>query len=163
MYRVGNGFDVHQLVIGRKLRIGGVEIPYEKGLLGHSDADVLVHAIMDALLGAAGLGDIGQYFPDNKIEYKNIDSLILLKKVREIIKEFNIVNIDSVIIAQEPKMQPYFSDMKENIARVLRVNYTQINMKATTTETMGFTGRKEGIAVLATALLKEKKINVESL
>lgn len=157
MLRVGQGYDVHQLVAGRPLIIGGVHIPYEKGLLGHSDADVLLHAVTDACLGAVGLGDIGSYFPDNDDAYKNADSAVLLKNVWEMIKDkgYQLVNIDATIIAQKPKMAPYIELMKTNIASVLEAEREQINVKATTTEKLGFTGREEGIASLAVVLLEK--------
>lgn len=153
--RVGMGYDVHQLVDGRRLIMGGVLIPHEKGLLGHSDADVLIHAIMDALLGAAGLGVIGQHFPDNDMQFKDISSLVLLDRVVQLLKEnnLNINNIDATIIAQKPKMQPYFSAMIDNIARVLDISPNLINIKATTTEYLGFEGRGEGIKAIAVCLL----------
>lgn len=155
--RVGIGYDVHKLVNGRKLILGGVHIPYEKGLLGHSDADVLIHAIMDSILGACALGDIGKHFPDTKEEYKGIDSLKLLKEVSKLImeKNFKIVNIDSIIIAQSPKMAPYIETMKENISNVLGIHQNQINIKATTEEGLGFTGRKEGIAAQSICMIEE--------
>lgn len=157
MLRVGQGYDVHQLVAGRPLIIGGVHIPYEKGLLGHSDADVLLHAVTDACLGAVGLGDIGSYFPDNDDAYKNADSAVLLKNVWEMIKDkgYLLVNIDATIIAQKPKMAPYIELMKTNIAAILEAEREQINVKATTTEKLGFTGREEGIASLAVVLLEK--------
>ena len=157
MLRVGQGYDVHQLVAGRPLIIGGVHIPYEKGLLGHSDADVLLHAVTDACLGAVGLGDIGSYFPDNDDAYKNADSAVLLKNVWEMIKDkgYLLVNIDATIIAQKPKMAPYIELMKTNIASILEAEREQINVKATTTEKLGFTGREEGIASLAVVLLEK--------
>lgn len=157
MMRVGIGYDVHKLVNGRKLILGGVHIPYEKGLLGHSDADVLIHAIMDSILGACALGDIGKHFPDTKEEYKGIDSLKLLKEVSKLImeKNFKIVNIDSIIIAQSPKMAPYIETMKENISNVLGIHQNQINIKATTEEGLGFTGRKEGIAAQSICMIEE--------
>ena len=153
--RIGMGYDVHRLVDDRKLIIGGVEIPYEKGLLGHSDADVLLHAIMDALRGAAALGDIGKHFPDTDPAYKGADSLALLKKVGELLEEnsFLIENIDATIIAQEPKMRPHIDTMRENIALALQIEIGQVNVKATTEEGLGFTGRKEGIAAQAICLL----------
>jgi len=149
--RVGIGYDVHQLVEDRDLVLGGVKIPHGKGLLGHSDADVLVHSIMDALLGAAALGDIGQHFPDTENEFKGISSLKLLEKVVILLEEhrFVIENIDSTIIAQNPKLKPYIQEMTENIARVLELNIDQVNVKATTEEHLGFTGREEGIAAQA--------------
>ncbi len=155
--RVGIGYDVHKLVSGRKLILGGVHIPYEKGLLGHSDADVLIHAIMDSILGASALGDIGKHFPDTKEEYKGIDSLKLLKEVSKLImeKNFKIVNIDSIIIAQSPKMAPYIETMKENISNILGIHENQINIKATTEEGLGFTGRQEGIAAPSICMIEE--------
>jgi 2-C-methyl-D-erythritol 2,4-cyclodiphosphate synthase len=157
LLRVGQGYDVHQLVAGRPLIIGGVHIPYEKGLLGHSDADVLLHAVTDACLGAVGLGDIGSYFPDNDDAYKNANSAVLLKNVWEMIKDkgYQLVNIDATIIAQKPKMAPYIELMKTNIAAILEAEREQINVKATTTEKLGFTGREEGIASLAVVLLEK--------
>jgi 2-C-methyl-D-erythritol 2,4-cyclodiphosphate synthase len=157
LLRVGQGYDVHQLVAGRPLIIGGVHIPYEKGLLGHSDADVLLHAVTDACLGAVGLGDIGSYFPDNDDAYKNANSAVLLKNVWEMIKDkgYQLVNIDATIIAQKPKMAPYIALMKTNIAAILEAEREQINVKATTTEKLGFTGREEGIASLAVVLLEK--------
>jgi len=156
MYRIGQGIDVHQFADKRKLILGGVQVPAERGLLGHSDADVLVHAVMDALLGATGNGDIGKHFPDSDSAYKDADSLMLLQKVREIISAYTVLNIDAVIIAQEPKLQPYFKQMSANIARVIQISEEQVNIKATTTEWLGFTGRKEGI--VATAVVMVKKI-----
>ncbi|MDO8414414.1 MAG: 2-C-methyl-D-erythritol 2,4-cyclodiphosphate synthase [Gallionellaceae bacterium] len=153
--RVGQGFDVHQLVAGRKLIIGGVEIPYLQGLLGHSDADVLLHAICDALLGAAGLGDIGRHFSDTDAKFKNIDSRILLREVARMVTSagFRVANVDATIIAQAPKMAPHIGRMVENIAADLGVAMNAINVKATTTEKLGYTGRGEGIAAQAVALL----------
>lgn len=153
--RIGTGYDVHRLVEHRKCIIGGVEIPYEKGLLGHSDADVLLHAIMDALLGAAALGDIGKHFPDTEEEYRGISSLELLKKVGGLLEEhtFLIENIDATIIAQAPKMRPHIDKMRENIAAALGLELIQVSVKATTEEGLGFTGRGEGIAAQAVCLL----------
>ena len=153
--RIGMGYDVHRLVEGRDLIMGGVTIPYEKGLLGHSDADVLVHAIMDALLGAAGLDDIGKHFPDNDPAYKGISSVELLKKVGELLEEnaFLIENIDSTIIAQAPKMRPHIDAMRKNIAEALGIEIGQINVKATTEEGLGFTGKGEGISAQAICML----------
>ena len=153
--RIGQGFDVHQLVTGRKLIIGGVDIPFEKGLLGHSDADVLLHAICDAILGAAGLGDIGKHFADTDAKYKDIDSRILLRVVVQKITEsgYLIGNVDATIIAQAPKMAPHIPQMVTNIAADLGVAKTAVNVKATTTEKLGYTGRGEGIAAQAVALL----------
>mgnify|MGYP000894721617 CR=1 FL=1 len=154
--RVGMGYDVHRLVGDRPLILGGVVIPWEKGLLGHSDADVLTHAIMDALLGAAALGDIGRHFPDSEEAYRGISSLLLLKRVSGLLREkgCGIVNIDAVIIAQKPKMMPYIPKMIENISSVLNIDKMCINIKATTTEGLGFSGREEGIAAQAVALIE---------
>lgn len=154
--RVGLGYDVHKLVEGRDLIIGGVKIPYEKGLLGHSDADVLLHAISDALLGAAALGDIGKHFPDTDPKYKGADSLKLLENVGELIQEklFFIENIDATIIAQAPKMRPHIPQMEENIARALNIEKDRINIKATTEEGLGFTGSGEGISAQAICSLE---------
>jgi 2-C-methyl-D-erythritol 2,4-cyclodiphosphate synthase len=153
--RVGQGYDVHQLVEGRKLTIGGVEIPYEKGLLGHSDADVLLHAISDALLGAAALGDIGRHFSDADAKFKNIDSRILLRETLHLVREqgYRVGNVDATIIAQAPKMAPHIFQMVDNIAADLRVERSAVNVKATTTEMLGFAGRGEGIAAQAVVLL----------
>ncbi|MGO8754740.1 MAG: 2-C-methyl-D-erythritol 2,4-cyclodiphosphate synthase [Gallionellaceae bacterium] len=153
--RVGQGFDVHQLVAGRKLIIGGVEIPFDKGLLGHSDADVLLHAICDALLGAAALGDIGRHFADTDAKFNNIDSRILLREVARLVANagFRVGNVDATIIAQAPKMAPHIPRMAENIASDLGVALNAVNVKATTTEKLGYTGRGEGIAAQAVALL----------
>lgn len=154
--RIGIGYDVHKLVEGRKLIIGGELIEYKLGLLGHSDADVLVHAIIDAILGAVGEGDIGTLFPDTDSKYKDIDSLILLEKVREILenKKCQIGNIDSIIIAQQPKMAPHIKAMKKNIASVLEIEEDMVNIKATTTEKLGFEGQGQGIASQAVAIVK---------
>ena len=153
--RIGQGYDVHRLVEGRRLIIGGVDIPYEKGLLGHSDADVLLHAVMDALLGAAALGDIGQHFPDSDERYKGISSIALLKEVGKILQEngYMIENIDSTVIAQRPKLLPYRPQMAENIAAELGIEKEQVSVKATTEEGLGFTGTGEGISAQAIALL----------
>ena len=153
--RIGQGYDVHRLVEGRKLIIGGVDIPYEKGLLGHSDADVLLHAVMDALLGAAALGDIGQHFPDSDERYKGISSIALLKEVGKILQEngYMIENIDSTVIAQRPQLLPYRPQMAENIAAALGSEKEQVSVKATTEEGLGFTGTGEGISAQAIALL----------
>lgn len=155
MMRVGMGYDVHRLTNDRDLILGGVKIPWEKGLLGHSDADVLIHAIMDALLGAAALGDIGKHFPDTDPKYKGISSVLLLEHVSELLKEkgFGIVNIDATIIAQKPKMAPHIPQMRENIAKALGIGISSLNIKATTEEGLGFTGREEGIASQAICLL----------
>ncbi len=153
--RIGQGFDVHQLVEGRKLIIGGVDIPYEKGLLGHSDADVLLHAICDALLGAAALGDIGRHFADTDAKFKNIDSRILLRETLHLVRAqgYRVANLDATIIAQAPKMAPHIHMMVENIAADLRIEKSAVNVKATTTEKLGYTGRGEGIAAQAVVLL----------
>lgn len=153
--RIGNGYDVHALKEGRKLILGGVEIPHEKGLDGHSDADVAVHAVMDALLGAAACGDIGKLFPDSDEKYKGINSILLLKEVKKTIaaKGFAVVNIDVVIIAQSPKLAPYIYEMRQNIAAALETDINNISVKATTTEKLGFEGRKEGIAAMAVCLI----------
>lgn len=153
--RIGMGYDVHRLVEGRKLMIGGVEIPYERGLLGHSDADVLLHAVMDALLGAAALGDIGRHFPDTDDAYKGADSRALLRKVGEMVENahYIIENIDATIIAQQPKMRPYIEQMRANIAADLGIETEQVNVKATTEEGLGFTGAMEGISAQAVCLL----------
>ncbi len=159
--RVGIGYDVHRLTLGRKLILGGVEVPFELGLLGHSDADVLVHSIMDALLGSLSLGDIGQHFPDDDSAYKGIDSLLLLKKVKEIIDErgYQIANIDSIIIAQEPKLKSYIKMMEDNIAGVLELEVDQVSVKATTEEKLGFTGNIQGIKAQAVVLVERKENN----
>ena len=153
--RIGMGYDVHKLAEGRKMIIGGVEIPYEKGLLGHSDADVLLHAIMDALLGASALGDIGKHFPDTDPAYKGISSMKLLEHVGKLLEEnlFLIENIDATIIAQAPKMRPHIDTMRQNIAGALGINVDQVNVKATTEEGLGFTGNGEGISSQAICLL----------
>lgn len=155
--RIGTGYDVHALVMDRKLIIGGVEIPHHKGLAGHSDADVLTHAVMDALLGAAGLGDIGSLFPDSDPAYKGINSMILLRQVVDLIKghQYRIEYIDTVIIAQGPKMAPFIAMMKENLTSAMNIEESRINIKATTTENLGFEGRGEGIAAQAVVLLQE--------
>ena len=161
--RIGMGYDVHRLQEGCKLIMGGVEIPYEKGLLGHSDADVLVHAVMDALLGAAALGDIGKHFPDTDPAYKGISSILLLQKVGELLEEhcFLIENIDATIIAQRPKMRPYIDTMRQNIADALCIEIDQVNVKATTEEGLGFTGDGEGISSQAICAI-EKYTNYSS-
>jgi len=158
MFRIGNGYDVHRLVEGRKLILGGVEIPHKLGLDGHSDADALVHAICDALLGAGGCGDIGKYFPDSDPQWKDVSSLTLLRQVGAICEEcgFAISNIDSIIAAQKPKIAPHIEGMKKNIAGVLGIDPEKVNVKATTTETLGYVGREEGMAVYVVALLQKK-------
>lgn len=155
--RVGFGYDVHAFVEGRPLVLGGVEIPHTHGLLGHSDADVLLHAIADALLGAAALGDIGRHFPDSDPAYKGISSLLLLERTMELIRRegFSVHNVDSTLVLQKPRLAPYISRMVEEIARVLGLPVSAVNVKATTTEKLGFTGRREGIAAYAVALLDE--------
>lgn len=157
MIRVGQGFDVHQLVEGRKLIIGGVEIPHDKGLLGHSDADVLLHAITDAILGALGLGDIGKHFPDTDHAFKDADSQVLLRDVWKLVKEkgYTIGNVDATIIAQQPKMAPHIDLMREVIVSCVESEMDRINVKATTTEKLGFPGRGEGIAAMAVVLLQK--------
>ena len=154
--RIGTGYDVHKLVPGRKLILGGVTVPYELGLDGHSDADVIVHAIMDALLGAAALGDIGQHFPDNDPEYKGADSIELLKEVGNILKKegYKVGNIDSTIIAQRPKLMTFLPEMRKNVAAALGIDVNQVSIKATTEEHLGFTGRGEGISSQAVALIE---------
>ena len=155
MMRIGHGYDVHRLVTGRRLVLGGVEIPFEKGLAGHSDADVLIHALCDACLGAAGLGDIGRHFPDNDPRYKDIDSRILLRRVGEALKEkgYKIVNIDSTLVAQAPRLAPHLARMRANLGADLDMDEAAINIKATTTEELGCIGRGEGIAAHAVVLL----------
>lgn len=162
--RVGMGYDVHRLTAGRKLILGGVEIPYGKGLLGHSDADVLVHAVMDALLGAAALGDIGKHFPDTDPEYEGVSSIRLLEHVGRVLDEkgYVIENIDATIVAQRPKMRPYIEQMRENIATALRIETDQVNVKATTEEGLGFTGTGEGISSQAVCAV-EKYTNYGSV
>ena len=157
MYRIGQGFDVHQLVDNRPLIIGGIKIPYEKGLIGHSDADVLLHTVADACLGAIGEGDIGRHFPDTIPAFKDADSAKLLEAVWKLVKEkgYTLVNIDCTIIAEKPKMAPYVERMKERIASLLEGENSQVNVKATTTEKLGFTGRGEGIAAQVAVLLKK--------
>lgn len=158
-YRIGSGTDYHQLVEGRDLIIGGIKIPHTKGALGHSDADVLLHAICDALLGAVCLGDIGIHFPDNAAEFKDIDSKILLKRTWDLIHKegYKIVNIDSTLCLQQPKIQFFIPQMQATIADILSIEITDISIKATTTEKMGFVGREEGVVAHATVLLKKKK------
>ena len=158
MYRIGNGYDVHRLIKGRKLILGGVDIPHGLGLDGHSDADVLCHALCDSLLGASGAGDLGKYFPDTDNKWKGVASLVLLKKSGELVAErgFQISNIDTTIVAQQPKIGPHIESMTTNISETLKIDPTQINIKATTTERLGFTGREEGIAAYAVTLLKTK-------
>ena len=157
MFRIGNGYDVHRLVSGRKLIIGGVDIPHAMGLDGHSDADVLLHAICDALLGACGGGDIGQYFPDTDPKWKGVSSILLLEKVGDICNEkgFKISNIDSIVVAQKPKLSPHMQSMKYNIRTALSLDEEQVNVKATTTEKLGFEGSEEGISAHAIALLEK--------
>ena len=154
--RIGTGYDVHKLVEGRKLILGGVAIPYEKGLLGHSDADVLLHAIMDALLGAAALGDIGEHFPDTDETYAGADSRVLLREVKRILTEhhYKVVNIDATVIAQRPKLRPYIEEMRANIASDLGLEPGAVSVKATTEEHLGFTGRGEGISAQAVCLIE---------
>lgn len=157
MFRIGNGFDVHRFGEGRKLILGGVEIPHDKGLIGHSDADVLLHSISDAILGAAGEKDIGTHFPDTDPQYKGISSIKILNEVGKLINSngYEIVNIDTVIICEHPKLAPYTDEMKKNIADALGIKSEDIGIKATTTEQLGFTGREEGIAATANVLIKK--------
>ncbi len=156
--RIGIGYDVHKLVENRDLIIGGIKIEHEKGLLGHSDADVCIHAIMDAILGALSLGDIGKLFPDTDMKYKDVDSKKLLKQVYDVMDEkgYEIGNVDAVIAAQKPKLSPYIDDMREIISKILNTDINNVSIKATTTEEMGFEGRKEGISTYSVVLLKEK-------
>ncbi len=156
MMRIGHGYDVHKLTPGRRLILGGVDIPYHEGLLGHSDADVLAHAVMDALLGAAGLGDIGRHFPDTDPAYAGADSLKLLERVMELLAEagYTVGNVDATVLAQAPKLAPHIPQMRQNLARVMGVDPGRINVKATTEEGLGFTGAKEGIAAHAVALIQ---------
>lgn len=157
MLRIGNGYDVHKLVEGRKLILGGIEIPHTKGVLGHSDGDVLIHAIMDAMLGALALGDIGQHFPDNDNQYKDIDSSLLLAKVATLIKnrEYRIVNLDSIIVLQKPKVKPYIESMREKISKILQIEKEQVSVKATTEEKLGFTGDESGVKSYCVVLLQK--------
>ena len=157
MIRIGHGYDVHAFSENRKCIIGGVEIPYEKGLLGHSDADVLLHAISDSLLGAAALGDIGKHFPDTDPQFKGVDSLVLLSKVNELLesKGYKVVNVDATVIAQAPKLAPFILEMRENIAKALKTDIDFISVKATTEEKLGFTGRKEGISAHSVCLIEK--------
>ena len=161
MFRTGIGFDAHALVEGLPLVIGGVNIPHSKGLLGHSDADVLVHAVMDAILGALALGDIGEHFPDTEDEFQGADSMELLSRVQKMIEEkgYCCENLDSIIIAEKPKLKTYLREIRENLASVLKINIDQLSIKATTTEHMGFTGREEGIAAQAIVLLKSSNLD----
>ncbi|MBN1467331.1 MAG: 2-C-methyl-D-erythritol 2,4-cyclodiphosphate synthase [Fusobacteriaceae bacterium] len=158
MFRIGNGYDVHKFAEDRKLILGGVEIPYEKGLLGHSDADVLTHAIMDAILGALAFGDIGYHFPDTDPRYKGISSILLLKKVVELVKNkgYEISNLDSIVVAQNPKLKPYIEEIKNNLSSALGIEKDRISVKATTEEWLGFTGREEGMKSYAVVLLIKK-------
>ena len=156
--RIGHGYDVHRLVEGRKLILGGVDIPFEKGLDGHSDADVLAHAVMDSLLGAAALGDIGLWFPDNDDSFLGADSIELLRKVSNLLSErcYGVVNVDATVICQRPKLRPYIDEMKKNMADALGMDVSRVSVKATTEENLGFTGNGEGIAVHAVCLIEEK-------
>lgn len=158
-FRIGFGYDVHKFSEGRKLILGGVEIPFEKGLLGHSDADVLLHAICDAMLGALALGDIGKHFPDTDEQYKNIDSKILLSKVNELIikHDYRLGNLDTTVVAEKPKLKPFIDGIRKSIANILNVPVGSVSVKATTSEKMGFVGREEGIKAYAVALLVEDK------
>ncbi|KHO61959.1 2-C-methyl-D-erythritol 2,4-cyclodiphosphate synthase [Thermoanaerobacter sp. YS13] len=160
--RVGLGYDVHKFENGRKLILGGIEIPYDKGLAGHSDADVLIHALIDAILGAAGLGDIGEHFPDTEITYKNIDSSLLLKKVLAIIgNKFRLNNVDCIIIAQRPKLSPYKEQIRIKLSELLKIEKERINVKAKTEEGLGFTGRQEGIKAYAIVSLEELGVDIK--
>ncbi|WP_373079869.1 2-C-methyl-D-erythritol 2,4-cyclodiphosphate synthase [Fusobacterium varium] len=157
MIRIGNGYDVHILTEGRKLVLGGIEIPHTKGVLGHSDGDVLVHAVMDAMLGALALGDIGQHFPDTDMKYENIDSTVLLKRVKELVAErgYKIINLDSIIVLQKPKVKPYIEAMRKRIAEVLEIDVEQVSIKATTEEKLGFTGDESGVKSYCVVLLEK--------
>ena len=159
MLRIGNGYDVHRLVEGRKLILGGVEIPHTKGVLGHSDGDVLLHAITDAIIGALGLGDIGLHFPDNDENLKGIDSSILLKKIDKMMKDkkYEIVNIDSVVVMQKPKLRPYIDEIERNIAKILNIDSELVNVKAKTEEKLGFTGDESGVKSYCVVLLESKE------
>ena len=158
MYRIGNGYDVHRLVEGRKLILGGVNIPHSLGLDGHSDADVLCHALCDSLLGASGAGDLGKHFPDTDDQWKGVSSLVLLEETEKIVaaRGYQITNIDTTIVAQQPKLAPHIQAMTSNIAECLKIHSDQVNIKATTTENLGFTGREEGISAYAVVLLQTK-------
>lgn len=157
MLRIGNGYDVHKLVEGRKLILGGIEIPHTKGVLGHSDGDVLIHAIMDAMLGALALGDIGQHFPDTDMKYENIDSTILLTRVKELIEErgYRVINLDSIVVLQKPKIKPYIEAMRKRVAEVLEIDVEQVSVKATTEEKLGFTGDETGVKSYCVVLLEK--------
>ena len=157
MLRIGNGYDVHKLVEGRKLILGGVEIPHTKGVLGHSDGDVLIHAIMDAMLGALALGDIGQHFPDTDMKHENIDSTILLTRVKELIAErgYRVINLDSIIVLQKPKVKPYIEAMRKRVAEILEIDIEQVSVKATTEEKLGFTGDESGVKSYCVVLLEK--------
>jgi len=157
LFRIGNGYDVHRLVTGRKLILGGVDVPHDRGLDGHSDADALLHALCDALLGAVGAGDIGRHFPDSSAEFKGISSLILLERVGKVVSEkgYRVVNTDAIVVAQRPKLASFIEQMESNIAKTLGVDTSQVNVKATTTEKLGFAGREEGIACYAVALVEQ--------
>lgn len=157
MLRIGNGYDVHKLVEGRTLILGGVEIPHTKGVLGHSDGDVLIHAIMDAMLGALTLGDIGQHFPDTDMKYENIDSTILLTRVKELIAErgYRVINLDSIIVLQKPKVKPYIEAMRKRVAEILEIDIEQVSVKATTEEKLGFTGDESGVKSYCVVLLEK--------
>lgn len=157
MLRIGNGYDVHKLVEGRTLILGGVEIPHTKGVLGHSDGDVLIHAIMDAMLGALALGDIGQHFPDTDMKYENIDSTILLTRVKELIVErgYRVINLDSIIVLQKPKVKPYIEAMRKRVAEILEIDIEQVSVKATTEEKLGFTGDESGVKSYCVVLLEK--------
>ncbi|MGL6119224.1 MAG: 2-C-methyl-D-erythritol 2,4-cyclodiphosphate synthase [Fusobacteriaceae bacterium] len=157
MFRIGNGYDVHKLIEGRDLILGGIKIPHSKGVLGHSDGDVLIHAIMDAMLGALALGDIGQHFPDTDKKYSGIDSKILLKEIKNIIhkKNYKIINIDSIVVLQSPKIKSYIPEMQKKLAEVLEIEINQVSVKATTEENLGFTGDESGVKSYAVVLLEK--------
>ena len=157
MLRIGNGYDVHKLVEGRTLILGGVEIPHTKGVLGHSDGDVLIHAIMDAMLGALALGDIGQHFPDTDMKYENIDSTSLLTRLKELIAErgYRVINLDSIIVLQKPKVKPYIEAMRKRVAEILEIDIEQVSVKATTEEKLGFTGDESGVKSYCVVLLEK--------
>lgn len=158
MFRIGNGYDVHRLVEGRPLILGGVDIPHTRGVLGHSDGDVLIHAVMDAILGALALGDIGTHFPDTDMKYRGIDSMLLLERVKKLVDErgYEVVNLDSIIVLQKPKVKPYIDEMRKNIARVLDISVECVSVKATTEEKLGFTGDESGVKSYCVTLLQKK-------
>lgn len=158
MFRIGNGYDVHKMVEGRKLILGGIEIPYEKGLLGHSDADVLIHAIMDAMLGALALGDIGHHFPDTDVKYKGISSIALLEHVTKLIEDkgYQVINVDSIVVMERPKIKSYIDEMRDNLSKVMKIDRDAVSVKATTEEKLGFTGDGSGAKSYAVCLLQKR-------